>query len=64
MSLSEKHSLKTRYVCSRSSRCSSKSAASVVALEARAKAEAALTRATYAQKEIDVTVKQAPEQVT
>ncbi|XP_067250257.1 uncharacterized protein [Chanodichthys erythropterus] len=62
MSSKEKHSLKTRSVCSRSSRRSSKSAASVAALEARAKAEAALTRATYAQKEIEVRVKQAQVQ--
>nr|XP_055053759.1 uncharacterized protein LOC129438884 [Misgurnus anguillicaudatus] len=58
----EKLSLKTRSVCSRSSRRSSKSAASIAALEARAKAEAALTRATYAQKEIEVRVKQAEVQ--
>ncbi len=49
-------------MCSRSSRHSSKSAASVAALEACAKAEAALTRATYAQKEIEVRVKQAQVQ--
>ncbi len=49
-------------MCSRSSRRSSKSAASLAALEARAKAEAALTRATYAQKEIEVRVKQAQVQ--
>lgn len=48
MSLSEKQILKT-----------SKFAASVATFEARAKAEAALTRATYAQKEINVRVKQA-----
>lgn len=58
MSSKEKHSLKARSVCSRSSRQSSKSAASGAALKARAKAEAALTRATYAQKEMEVRVKQ------
>lgn len=55
-------SLATRSECSRSSkssRRSSKSAASLAALEARAKAEAALARASYAQKEIEVKVKKA-----
>ncbi|XP_034768789.1 uncharacterized protein LOC117966565 isoform X2 [Acipenser ruthenus] len=62
MSASEHMSLATRSECSRSSkssRRSSKSAANLAALEARAKAEAALARASYAQREIEVKVKKA-----
>ena len=65
MSSAERKSYETRSQCSRSSKYSkvssrsSRSATSLAAIEARAKAEAARARASFAQKEIDVKVKKA-----
>ncbi|KAL7883252.1 hypothetical protein SRHO_G00009100 [Serrasalmus rhombeus] len=62
MSVTEEKGYETRSGCSRSSKTSKhsvRSAASLAALEARAKAEAARARALYAQREIDVKVKKA-----